>query len=302
MRSVTSAVVALALAVPGAAGARSACPSRQKSCYQSAKADLESCTPLCGLPGVDRKSCEKRCAKAYRTERQQCRGNARACRRGALRVTFQGAASYQATDSDNGQTVEQVQGGLHWTTIFDDVLVNPLKGFHLKLPGDFPTSWLVNPHTSSSDGSFDVQVFGSTPCQGTGGLEGDRTFPATLNVVLHSDGSADFTVQAVSKVVENPLGAQDCSDINGSQPSDFWQDWVTGFGHAGLDSGTTLTYAFTLTKELLAQGKIIVNAQAPAGEVPSTDCGSGDGVVCTQSYGWTGTVTLQRESTLPPGP
>jgi hypothetical protein len=295
-----SAVLAGIVVVPARAGASSTCAAQERSCYAKAKADIdEGCRPLCDAPGVNRKSCEKGCTKSYGKERLQCRNDMQTCRRGALRVTFQGAASYQMTLVDDGP-VEQVQGGVRWTTVFDEVVVNPLKGLHVKVPGDLPTSWMANPNSSFSDGSFDVQVFGSTPCHGSGGLHRDPSFPPILSVTLHSDGSADFTVQAVSTVVEYPLGADDCSDIGGTETSDFWQDWVTGFAHAGLDSNSTLTYAFTLSKEQLAQGKVIVIAQAPPDEVPPTDCGSGDGAVCTQSYGWTGTVTLQRESTLSP--
>ena len=111
-----------------------------------------------------------------------------------------------------------------------------------------------------------------------------------------------MTVQSVGKVMESPAGAQDCGDIGGPAVSDFWQDWVIDFGHAGLDNdGVTMTATFTLTKQDLAQGKVIVPVEAPAAEIPDTDCGSGNGTVCNQSYGWTGTVTLQRESTIQPG-
>ena len=309
MRRAVVTVLAMLAAGPAArpalARTASTCGAQKKACAEAAANAEGDCLALCPVAS-DVKACRKACRQAHHAGLQQCATSAGLCRHGAWRVTFEGSASYQETTTDTGNVSEDISGGIQWTTTFRDLLVDPFKRF--RPPGDFPATAFAS--AVNATGSFTTTVNGGTPCTGAGGLTAmlgsltavnDNPVPVVTST-LHQDGSADVTVQSVGKVLESPLGAQDCSDINGPAVSDFWTDWVLGFGHAGLDNdGVTMTATLTLSKSDLAQGKVIVAVAAPAAEIPDTDCGSGNGVVCTQSYGWTGMVTFQRESTIAPG-
>jgi len=295
----------LLIAMPARAKSGGSCGAQKQFCHASAKGLDGPCRDAC--TGAGKSACLKQCAKSYRKDLAKCGSDARLCRRGSLQVVFSGTSTFDVTltDSDGGETV---QSSFQWSTTYDHLLLNPFG--HRRIPTDFPSAAFASDGTSN--GTFTVHVGGGTPCDGTGGLTGFLGKPqatttpqealAVVSATLHPDGSADLIVPAAGKVDESPAGAQDCGDINGPDVSDFWPDWVTAFGHAGLDnalgSGVTLTTDVTLTAEQLAQGKVVANVQAAPDEIPSTDCGSGDGTTCTESYGWTGTVTITRDSKL----
>jgi hypothetical protein len=84
-------------------------------------------------------------------------------------------------------------------------------------------------------------------------------------------------------------------------PEDFWHDWVVsftgvGFKHAssGLPDVSPLSATVKLTPSELKHATVSKSVSISAAEKVPTDCGSGNGSTCTQSYTWSGNVRFTK--------
>ena len=204
------------------------------------------------------------------------------------KVTYDGSGTYSVKQSD-GPSHGEISATFHWKVTY-------LLSF-IRVAGH-QVAGLVNGANSSGGGDWSIASDngGGDVCSRSGGLR------------LGPYGMISGRVQRSGKVAMQLVPANsDFVTLNGSSGStacdttDFWHDWVVSFSKVGNgDLGTVdpLTAFVTLSKRELGFGKVVVNVSNHTLAEPSltvgSDCGSGNGASCTQSFDWRGTVTFVK--------
>lgn len=93
--------------------------------------------------------------------------------------------------------------------------------------------------------------------------------------------------------IQSPRGANDCHDIGGSGPNDFWGDWPGGDGVA---NGQQAPFQGVTHLRPGKEGKVIARVGPDKSELPRKDCGTTPdlGIKCKVTYDWKGTITMTR--------
>jgi hypothetical protein len=137
-------------------------------------------------------------------------------------------------------------------------------------------------------GQWDVSVTGTPPCSGSGGFKPSAApvAQAYINPLVKGGYVIDlFPSFSGIPVDEKPKGAQDCADIGGPLPSDFWHDWPANEGVGN----TTFPFVATVHVKPSKEGKVVDQVGPASTERPPPNC------QCT--YRWKGTLTLTRLKT-----
>jgi hypothetical protein len=204
------------------------------------------------------------------------------------KVTYEGSGSYSVKQSDGPSHLDNT-ADFHWKVKYLLVFINQ-KGHQVAA---------ISTNSSSGGGGWTINSDngGGEVCTHSGGLK------------LNKMGSILGVVQKTSgKVIMHLIpGANDFATTNGGSgsdacsTSDYWHDWVGNFSHVGTseESIDPLTAFVTLSKKELGFGKVVVNVSNHTLAAPSltvvSNCGSGNGASCTQSYDWKGTVTFVKK-------
>jgi hypothetical protein len=203
-------------------------------------------------------------------------------------VVYEGSGSY-GVKSTGEKFSAQESATFHWKVAYSPLLVISKAGATVgtaSLPG-----------RSSGGGEWSISVqndeescsgHGALKLAKLGGITGQVQPSGKLPLKL-TPGDSDFLTEGGSG------GSGPC--VTG----DFWHDWVLGFSHIGsgeIEDLDPLTAFVTLNRSDLKAGKVVANVSnstlAAPSLSPDADCGSGDGTTCTQSFNWSGRVTLVR--------
>jgi hypothetical protein len=207
-------------------------------------------------------------------------------------VTFQGSGTYAQTYTDMEGQTSTINASFNWATPYENVLIprvaSPTKvGYPAFKHGAVATgTWQI---TSSN---------GDDSCQGSGTL-GRVGVPGGGGVV--TDG--DLTLKRVSGGLQVLAGegegfstaAGGGDGSSACHPKDFWHDIVLSAAHVGndlTDGVQPLTGITKITPKDLKKASFVKSVGTIANELPDQDCGTGDGITCTQTYSWTGKVTF----------
>jgi len=201
-------------------------------------------------------------------------------------VTYEGSGSYGVKQVD-GPSHAEITARFHWKVHYLLTFIDQ-KGHQLAAATSKPSSGAGDWSIASDNGGGDT-------CSKTGRLSlnkfgtiSGRVQPGGKVIMRLVPGNADF------KTLEGSSGSSACDT------TDFWHDWVLSFSKVGNGSETVdpLTAFATLSKKDLTFGKVVVNVSNHTLAEPSltvaSDCGSGHGASCTQSYDWKGSVTFKK--------
>lgn len=203
-------------------------------------------------------------------------------------VVYEGSGSY-GVRSTGEKFAAQESATFHWKAVYAPLLVVAKPG------ATVGTATLAGRSSGGGEWSIAVQNdeescsgHGSLKLAKVGGITGRVQSSGVLPLKL-TPGDSDFLTEGSSG------GSGPCDT------GDFWHDWVMGFSHIGtgeIEDLDPLTAFVTLTRADLKAGKVVANVSnstlAAPSLSPEADCGSGDGTTCTQSFTWSGRVTLLR--------
>jgi hypothetical protein len=210
------------------------------------------------------------------------------------KAEYEGSGSYKVTQRD-GPSHGDIEAHFNWdvTYMLD---INHKAGAQVAgFAGNGNSKGSGDWSISSDNGGGDV-------CTKHGGLK------------IAPNGAIDGKVQPSGKVAMRvvPGGGTIGEDYtttggsSGSQACDttnFWHDWVESFSHIGTSDNEDidpLTAFVNLTRSDQRAGKVIFNVsnKLQLALTPNPDCGSGDGATCTQSFDWSGHVTLTKKKSV----
>lgn len=194
-------------------------------------------------------------------------------------VTFKGSASYKSDFDDGAGNTTHVKGDFTWKTTFK---------FHFE-GLDFGYAYLAKKSSVKGDWTASNTSSAGAVCTGSGTLAGNDYTPGVRK--KKSGGAVRLAPQAFSTFgLTTPKSTgDDCSSSDGRH-TDFWNDWITSNGVG--DKYPAIEPEFKLTKSKLKKRKIVLPVNVVPAEKPSPTCGS----MCTQSWDWSGTITLKRVS------
>ncbi len=216
-------------------------------------------------------------------------------------VSFVGHGSYEVVESNEGGGKLTTKASFEWKTVYPTVLVpttssSPLGANEypaLGLGQEGSGQWTIT-NTGSEDESCSNSGTLGIPNVGGGGgghIKVHRAPPGTGSGVL-------FNLVALGEYT-TATGAG--NGVLPCDPEDFWHDWVVsftgvGFKHAspGLPDVSPLSATVKLTPSELKHGTVSKSVSISAAEKVPTDCGSGNGSTCTQSYTWSGNVRFTK--------
>lgn len=214
----------------------------------------------------------------------------------AFTATSKGSGSYSRKHVSDGVT-STVASTFRWTTPFQHVLVPRV---HAPASVGYPAfsrgasasgDWKIDSPNTDDSGCVGSGVLGR---QGVPGGGGGKVTDGGLTLKRATGG---FTVlaQAVDGFRTVSGGGDGSSACH---PADFWHDVVLTSGAAGGDdTNPALTAVTKLTSKDLRRSSFTKTVLMPPEEAAPSDCGSdaGNGVSCTQSYSWTGTIRFVRK-------
>jgi hypothetical protein len=217
------------------------------------------------------------------------------------KATFVGRGSYTEKyyappgPGAGGPTTETIKADFDWNVEYPSLLIFGSTGSGLasKKDSDFDGQWNV-----------DISNPGGGSCSDSGELAAPEgaSGPGTVRAHKVLAGLYGVTFQPISGTpVEKPAGKDDCSDIGGPEPSDFWQDWPADRGVATSDRYTasgSAPFRAVVRLEPKKEGRVFELVRVGEDELPDDDCGSTPslGITCTVKYSWTGSITFKRKS------
>jgi hypothetical protein len=206
-----------------------------------------------------------------------------------FRAVYEGSGSY-GIDSTTPTDHTLASAEFNWRVVYKPLAVT-------KKPDPNPISTVTKPRSSTAGGTWAVSSSGeSGNCARSGLLSLDRDQLGSLEGSHTKRGFAFIAGTGPLKT-----GAPDSGDLcNGSR---FWSDWPIGVSDAAAwDNG----YAFadplgsvvTIPNSQLRARKIQIDTSSatrgPPYLLPQPDCGDGEIFICSQSFGWTGRITLTK--------
>jgi hypothetical protein len=216
------------------------------------------------------------------------------------KATFVGRGSYTENyyappgPGGGGPSTETIKADFDWNVEYPSLLIFGSTGGGLasKKDSDFDGQW-----------SVDISNPGGGSCSDSGQLAAPEE-PGTVEAREFSGAKGLYGIQfqpISGTPVEKPAGKDDCSDIGGSEPSDFWQDWPATRGVATSDQYTRIgsaPFRALVRLEPAKEGRVFELVRVGEDELPDDDCGSTPslGITCTVKYRWTGSITFKRKS------
>jgi hypothetical protein len=177
------------------------------------------------------------------------------------------------------------------TTSSSPLVANGYPAYGLGQDGSGNWS-IVNTGNESEDCSHSGTL--GIPSEGGGisggGVKVHRVAGGSKGVVFNLIALDEFTTAS---------GAGD--GVSPCEPENFWHDWVVGFSGVGfkhtdsdLPDVAPLSATVQLTPADLQHGVYSKSVSVGAAEQVPSDCGSGNGSTCTQSYTWSGNVRFTK--------
>jgi hypothetical protein len=216
-------------------------------------------------------------------------------------ISFVGHGSYEVVEASEGPGRLTTKASFAWKTVYPNVLI-PTTGSSPLLASGYPAyglgqdgsgSWnIVNTGDESEDCSHNgtLGIAGDTGGGGGGGVKVHRVAGGSKGIVFNLVALNEFTTAS---------GAGD--GVSACEPENFWHDWVLSFSgvgskhtSSGLPDVAPLSASVTLTPADLKHGVYSKSVSVGASEQIPTDCGTGDGSTCTQSYSWSGNVRFTK--------
>jgi len=191
------------------------------------------------------------------------------------------------TGQGNGGATDQVRSSFHWRVRYELLFVDH-RGHQLGA--------IAKPHPIGA-GTWSVAFSnaGEESCSRAGGL------------LLNRYGAISGDIQRDGwLVMELFPGSNDYRTVHGSggsglcATSDFWRNWVQGFSRVGSGAPVLdpLTAVVLLGPRQLHRHRLSLAVSNHSLFEPQLtidpDCGSVSGSSCSQSFAWTGTVTLTK--------
>jgi hypothetical protein len=192
-------------------------------------------------------------------------------------VTFKGSASYKTDFDDGVGNTTHVKGDFTWKTVFKFLFAGSDFGYqYFQKKSSVKGDWTAS-NTSSA----------GAKCTGSGTLAGNDYTPGVRRKKTSS--AVWLAPQAFSPYgLSTPKSTgDDCSSSDGKH-TDFWNDWIISNGVG--DKYPPIEPEFKLKKSQLKKSKIVVPVKVVPAEKPSPTCGA----MCTQSWDWSGTITMKR--------
>lgn len=218
-------------------------------------------------------------------------------------VSFVGSGSYSVKEQSEGASTLTTDASFKWKSVYPNVLVPTTASSPLEAAG-FPAyglgqegsgSWkIVNTGSEDEDCSNSGAL--GLPSGGFGGGGGGA-------VKVHRSGIGAgkgivFELVALSEYETTSGGA---SGPLPCETTSFWHDWVesfTGVGfkhvHEGLKDVEPLSAKVKLAPSELKKGVVTKSVSISESEQVPSDCGSGDGSTCTQTYTWSGSIRFTK--------
>ncbi len=221
----------------------------------------------------------------------------------SFKIVFDGKGSYTRTDGSEGGSQLKEEASWRWNTIYPTVLIptvasSPLTG------SSFPAFGLGQ----EADGSWTITNTGSVgeDCSHSGTLglpkqAGGAGGGGEVTVKRPAGGSKGviFNMYAVD-TLETTSGAG--NGVLACEPEDYWHDIIesfagVGFKHTspGLSDVHPLTAKVQLSPSELRHATVTKHVSVEPAEMVPSDCGSGGGVTCQQSYTWSGSVKFIKQ-------
>jgi hypothetical protein len=218
-------------------------------------------------------------------------------------VSFVGSGSYSVTENGgSGGGTLTVHSTFKWQTAIQHVLIptrasTPLAANQYPAYGlgqDASGDWTITNTGSQGEDCSNSGTLGLPP--GPLGISGGnakvhRTPPGVASGVV-------FNLVALSGFATKSGGGDGALPC---YPMDFWHDWVINFSGVGTKhadantpDATPLSATVTLHPSDLVHGTITKHVSIDVGEQIPSDCGSGNGTSCQQSYTWSGTVRFVK--------
>jgi hypothetical protein len=218
-------------------------------------------------------------------------------------VSFVGSGSYSVKEVAEGANTLTASASFKWKTVYPNVLVPTTSSSPLEASG-FPAyglgqdgsgTWKISNEGSEDEDCSQAGDLGLP--SGMGGSGGGGAVKVHRSGIGAGKGVV-FELVALSEY-ETTSGA-----LSGPLPCEttsFWHDWVTSFTgvgfkhvHEGLKDVQPLSAKVKLAPSELKHGTVTKHVSiGEAEEVPS-DCGSGGGETCTQSYTWSGSIRFTK--------
>lgn len=218
-------------------------------------------------------------------------------------VAFDGSGSYSVTEGSEGGGKLTVDANFEWKSVYPNVLVPTTSSSPLD-PAGFPAyglgqdgsgSWKIT-NTGSEDEDCSNSGALGLPSGGVGGGGGG-------GVKVHRSGigagkGVVFELIALSEY-ETTSGAE--SGPLACETTSFWHNWVEGFTgagfkhvHEGLKDVQPLSAKVKLSPSEMKHGVVTKHVSISESEQVPSDCGSGDGSTCSQSYTWSGSIRFTK--------
>jgi hypothetical protein len=218
-------------------------------------------------------------------------------------ISFVGSGSYARTVTSTGGGTLTVSASFNWKSVYPHVLVpttssNPLGniGFPaLGLGQEGSGKWKIVNTGSHGEDCSNEGMLGLMSVPGGGGGGG--------GVKVHRSGvgagkGVVFNLQALSEFA-TPTGSGDGAQA--CDPASFWHDVVVSGSGVGTNhvAGATkdvqpLSATVKLAPSDLKHGVVTKKVSISASEQIPSECGSGGGNTCTQSYTWSGSVRFTK--------
>jgi len=219
------------------------------------------------------------------------------------KIVFDGRGSYSRTVTNTeSAAVLKEEASWTWNTIYPTVLIptvasSPLTG------SSFPAYGLGQ----AGDGTWKIANTGSVgeDCSNSGTLGLPKQAGA-------GGGGGAVTVKRPAGgskgVIFNLLALEGYETTSGAgngalacDPESYWHDIIesfagVGYKHAnpGQPDVKPLTAKIQLAPSDLRHASVTKHVSIGPAEMIASDCGSGGGITCQQSYTWSGTVTFTK--------
>lgn len=221
-------------------------------------------------------------------------------------IAFTGHGSYTRTSTSEGPGKLTEEASWQWSTVYPHVLVPTTGSSPLQAAG-FPAGglgqegkgeWKI---TNTGEESEDCSNSGtlslkSNPLGGGGGGVSVHRPPGGFK------RGVIFDMVALEGFESLPHG----DNVLPCDPSEWWQQTIVGFIGAGskhanpnLSDVQPLTAKLQLTPSDLKHARVTKQVAISASEKVPSDCGSGNGSVCTDEYTWSGTVKFTKHKLHP---
>jgi len=217
-------------------------------------------------------------------------------------IAFRGQGSYARTNTAEGGSTLKEEASWSWNTVYPYVLIPTTASSPLASAG-FPAVGLGQ----EGDGKWTITNTGSENenCSNSGTLG--------LPKQAGGGGGGAVTVKrpagSLSRGVIFNMTALDHYETTSGEgngvlpcdPEDFWHGTIESFAGVGykhtdpsLPDVHPLTAKIQLSPSDLKHGSVTKHVSVGPSEMIPSDCGSGGGETCQQSYTWSGTVRFTK--------